>query len=96
MLIISPMTMSITPSILTTIYTQHTEAHEHTVQHDHTEKHQHKHLEYIDAGGWRRRNDEYGETMLEEEPQSETIIFENRDFEVICLKQSEDFEIDKI
>ena len=47
---------------------KHNEAHEHTATHSHTEKHHHKHLEYIDAGGWRRRNDGYTETMLESEP----------------------------
>ena len=36
---------------------KHNEAHEHTATHSHTEKHKHKHLEYIDAGGWRRRSD---------------------------------------
>ena len=55
---------------------KHNEAHEHTAEHAHTEKHHHKHLEYIDAGGWRRRNDEYSETMLEEDPTA--IILEGR------------------
>ena len=36
---------------------KHNEAHEHTAEHTHTEKHHHKHLEYIDAGGWKKRND---------------------------------------
>jgi len=47
---------------------KHNEAHEHSAEHTHTEKHHHKHLEYIDAGGWRKRNDDYSQTMLEEEP----------------------------
>jgi hypothetical protein len=55
---------------------KHNEAHEHSAEHSHTEKHHHKHLEYIDAGGWRRRNDEYSETMLKEEPVA--LIMENR------------------
>ena len=37
---------------------QHNEAHEHTAEHAHTEKHTHKHLEYVDQGGWRRREDQ--------------------------------------
>lgn len=46
---------------------KHNEAHEHAAEHTHTEKHTHKHLEYIDQGGWRRRDqDPYG--MILEEP----------------------------
>ena len=37
---------------------KHNEAHEHKAEHAHTEKHTHKHLEYIDQGGWRRRDAE--------------------------------------
>ena len=36
---------------------KHNEQHEHNAEHTHTEKHHHKHLEYIDAGGWKKRND---------------------------------------
>jgi len=36
---------------------KHNEQHEHSAEHTHTEKHHHKHLEYIDAGGWKKRND---------------------------------------
>jgi len=48
---------------------KHNEAHEHSAEHSHTEKHTHKHLEYIDQGGWRRRDqDPYsdGGVILEE------------------------------
>ena len=58
---------------------KHNEAHEHSATHSHTEKHHHKHLEYIDAGGWRRRNDVDGGTMIEDEP-SEELIIQNRSF----------------
>ena len=52
---------------------KHNEAHEHTAEHAHTEKHTHKHLEYIDQGGWRRREDQGGayyggEGIIMEEP----------------------------
>ena len=57
---------------------KHNEAHEHTAEHSHTEKHHHKHLEYIDAGGWRRRNDEYNEAMLDGEPMA--VLMESRGF----------------
>jgi len=47
---------------------KHNEAHEHTAEHAHTEKHTHKHLEYIDQGSWRRRDQEqYGEELVPQE-----------------------------
>ena len=57
---------------------KHNEAHEHTAEHSHTEKHHHKHLEYIDAGGWRRRNDINGGAIMDEVPTE--LIIENRSF----------------
>ena len=39
----------------------------------HTEKHHHKHLEYIDAGGWKKRSDEDNEN---------TIIARNDDLKI--------------
>ena len=58
---------------------KHNEAHEHTAEHAHTEKHTHKHLEYIDQGGWRRRDqaDPYGEGIVMEEPQE--LVLQERE-----------------
>jgi len=52
---------------------KHNEAHEHSAEHTHTEKHQHKHLEYIDAGGW-RRSDTNKEAMDFKEPVSLSLL----------------------
>ena len=43
---------------------KHNEQHEHQAEHQHTEKHHHKHIEYIDAGGWKKRSDPAGEDNL--------------------------------
>ena len=45
---------------------RHNEQHEHDATHQHTEKHHHKHLELIDAGGWRRRDQLRGATQLQQ------------------------------
>ena len=58
---------------------KHNEAHEHTAEHAHTEKHTHKHLEYIDQGGWRRRDqgDTYEDGIIVEEPQE--LVLQERE-----------------
>ena len=58
---------------------KHNEAHEHTAEHAHTEKHTHKHLEYIDQGGWRRRDqgETYEDGIIVEEPQE--LVLQERE-----------------
>ena len=58
---------------------KHNEAHEHTAEHAHTEKHTHKHLEYIDQGGWRRRDQggTYEDGIIVEEPQE--LVLQERE-----------------
>ena len=35
---------------------KHNEQHDHNAEHKHTEKHHHKHIEYIEAGDWKRND----------------------------------------
>ena len=58
---------------------KHNEAHEHTAEHAHTEKHTHKHLEYIDQGGWRRRDQgqTFEDGIIVEEPQE--LVLQERE-----------------